>query len=341
VYGVIFERLFARIDPEVAHRLAFWAIELVGAVAPARALCRLLFGRRPAATVRAFERDLPGYLGLAAGFAKNAEGIAGLAALGFSHVEVGTVTARAQAGNERPRLWRILDERALRNRMGFNNMGAARVARRLARVRRTRAGRAVIVGVNIGKSKATPLDRAPSDYRTSARLCAPYADYLVVNVSSPNTPGLRTLQCVDALRPVLRAAREGADAGARLAGLSTRRVPLLVKIAPELTDGEIDAIADLVAELGLDGVVAVNTSTDHSFGPGGLSGPPLRDRGVAVVRRLRQRLGPAPVIIGVGGIQEAADARAYLAAGATLLQAYTAFIYRGPAWPGRLNRSLS
>jgi dihydroorotate dehydrogenase len=255
--------------------------------------------------------------------------------LGFSHVEIGTVTARAQPGNDRPRLWRVVDQRGLRNRMGFNNQGAARVARRLAKVRGTRVGRDAIVGVNIGKSKVTPLDRAPADYRTSARLLAPYADYLVVNVSSPNTPGLRELQAVEALRPVLVAAAEGAREGAG------REVPLLVKIAPDLSDDEIDAIADLAVDLGLAGMVAVNTTIAHDLGPGGLSGPALRDRGVEVVRRVRARLGPEAVVIGVGGIESAADARAYLDAGATLLQGYTAFIYAGPAWASRVNAALA
>jgi dihydroorotate dehydrogenase len=334
VYRFLFERVFVRVDPEIAHRFAFTAIRMAGAIGPVRGIVRAILQPRRPAAVRVFGRDVSGRLGLAAGFAKNGEGIAGLGMLGFSHVEIGTVTARAQPGNDRPRLWRVLDSRGLRNRMGFNNSGAARVARRLARVRRTRAGRAAIVGVNIGKSRVTPLDRAPADYRTSARLLAPHADYLVVNVSSPNTPGLRDLQAVDALRPVLLAAREGARAG------TGRQVPLLVKIAPDLDDADLDAIADLAAELQLDGIVAVNTTIAHGLGPGGLSGPPLRERGVAVVERLRARLGPAPVIIGVGGITTPADARAYLDAGATLLQAYTAFIYEGPAWPGRINRAV-
>ncbi|MDR1293471.1 MAG: quinone-dependent dihydroorotate dehydrogenase [Bifidobacteriaceae bacterium] len=361
---MLFERLLVRLDPELAHRLAFVAIRVAGAIPPVRAVVHRIFVRRRPPPVCVFGRDVPGRLGLAAGFAKNAEGIAGLTMLGFSHVEVGTVTTLAQSGNEPPRLWRITERRALRNRMGFNNQGAARIARRLARVRRTRAGRDAIVGVNIGKSKVTPLDRAPADYRTSARLLAPHADYLVVNVSSPNTPGLRDLQETEALRAVLQAARQGADDGVaamrdgRACGLSATRpnaghsgaggwdarrggrVPLLVKIAPDLSDDDIDQIADLASELGLAGVVAVNTTIGHEYGPGGLSGPPLRERGVEVVRRLRERLGSEAVVIGVGGIERPEDARAYLAAGATLVQAYTAFIYWGPAWAGRLNAVL-
>ena len=164
---------------------------------------------------------------------------------------------------------------------------------------------------------------------------AHWADYLVVNVSSPNTPGLRDLQAVDALRPILAAVQGAADEAAG------RRVPLLVKIAPDLADGDLDAVADLAVELGLAGVVATNTTIAHDLGPGGLSGEPLRERALAVVRRLRERLGQGPVIIGVGGISSVADAEAMLDAGADLLQGYSAFVYQGPAWPGRINRALA
>jgi dihydroorotate dehydrogenase len=335
VYRVLFDRVFVHADPEVAHRLAFWAIRAAGRTPGLARAVRALLGRQPKGpAIAVFGRTVPGRLGLAAGFDKNAKAIAGMTMLGFSHVEIGTVTAKAQPGNPKPRLWRIVDERALRNRMGFNNEGAARVARRLARVRRSRAGRAAVVGVNIGKSKVTPPERAAADYFTSARLLAPLADYLVVNVSSPNTPGLRDLQAVEQLRPILEAASEGiAQAGAQ--------VPLLVKIAPDLADGDIEAVADLAAELGLAGIVAVNTTIAHDLGEGGLSGPPELERGIEVVARLRARLGQGAVIIGVGGISTAADAGRYLAAGATLVQAYTAFIYEGPAWPGRVNRALA
>jgi dihydroorotate dehydrogenase len=233
----------------------------------------------------------------------------------------------------------VLDRRAIRNRMGFNNRGAAAAAERLQRLRRTSGGRAVVVGANIGKTKLTPAAEAAGDYATSASLLAPYADYLVVNVSSPNTPGLRDLQSVDALRPILVAVREAADRATQAASIA--RVPLLVKIAPDLADADVDAVAELVLDLGLDGVVAVNTTIGHDLGPGGLSGPPLLGRGLEVVARLRERLGQGPVIIGVGGITTVDDARAYLAAGADLLQGYTAFIYEGPFWASRINRALT
>ncbi len=335
MYGLLFTHVLRRLDPERAHHLAFTAIRWAGVVPgvshAVRAVCTR--GHRP---VRALGRTFPAPFGVAAGFDKDGTCVRGLAMLGFGFVEIGTLTALAQPGNDRPRLWRVLDQRGIRNRMGFNNDGSAEAAARLARLRRTRSGRRVVIGVNIGKSKATPADQAAEDYATSARLLAPYADYLVVNVSSPNTPGLRDLQAVELLGPILRAVRAAADEVTRPGS-----VPLLVKIAPDLSDDEVDAVADLALELGLDGTVAVNTTIAHDLGPGGLSGPALRPRGQAVVRRLRARLGPGPTIIGCGGITTAADARAYLAAGADLVQGYTGFIYEGPFWAARVNRGLA
>ncbi|MGO1317850.1 MAG: quinone-dependent dihydroorotate dehydrogenase [Cellulomonadaceae bacterium] len=333
IYHALFTTVFRRMDAERAHHVAATLIRAAGRTPVLRDLVAAALVARPG--VRLFGRTLPGPLGLAGGFDKDAGAVEGLSMLGFSFVEVGTVTARPQPGNEPPRLWRVLDEHALRNRMGFNNAGATAAAERLARLRRTGRGRRAVVGVNIGKSKVTPADQAPEDYAISARLTAPYADYLVVNVSSPNTPGLRDLQAVDSLRPILQAVRRAAD------DACARRVPLLVKIAPDLADEDVDAVADLALELGLDGVVAVNTTVAHDLGPGGLSGPPELDRGVAVVGRLRDRLGPDPVVIGVGGISTAADARRYLAAGASVVQAYTAFIYHGPFWASRINREIA
>ncbi len=336
VYRFVFRHVFTHVDPERAHHLAFGAIRLVGRLpVVSSAVHRVLVGRRPVTPVRVFGREVPGLVGVAAGFDKDATGVRGLAMLGFSHVEVGTVTAQAQPGNDRPRLRRILEAEALVNRMGFNNHGAAAAGDRLRRLRGSGSGRRLVVGANIGKTKIVAASEAVADYEASAREVAPWVDYLVVNVSSPNTPGLRDLQAVEHLRPILSAVARAADVAAG------RTVPLLVKIAPDLSDEDVDAVADLALELGLAGVVAVNTTIAHDYGAGGLSGPPLRARGVEVVRRLRGRLGPDPVIIGVGGVTTADDARAYLAAGATLLQAYTAFIYRGPAWVGRLNRELS
>lgn len=339
MYRLLFDHVLRRIDPEQAHHLGFGAIRAVAAVPGLRDLVHGAVAPSAPRPVRVgrLPRPVPGPFGLAAGFDKNAVGVRGLSMLGFGFVEVGTVTAHAQPGNERPRLWRVVEQKALRNRMGFNNQGAAAVAERLRRLRSTRWGSAVVLGVNIGKSKVTPAEDAAADYATSARLLAPFADYLVVNVSSPNTPGLRSLQAVDQLRPILEAVRAAADG----ATPRDRHVPLLVKIAPDLTDDDVDAVADLVAELDLDGVVAVNTTIDHDLGPGGLSGPVLLPRGLAVVRRLRERLGSDRVVIGVGGVTTPQDARAYRDSGADLVQGYTGFIYEGPFWAARLNRALA
>ncbi|HEV3169005.1 MAG TPA: quinone-dependent dihydroorotate dehydrogenase [Actinocrinis sp.] len=350
-YRLLFAALFRRMDPERAHRLGFGAIRAAAAVpGGARVLQSALRPADPALRVRALGLTFPGPFGLAAGFDKNAVGIDGLAALGFAFVEIGTVTARPQPGNPAPRMFRLPRDRALVNRMGFNNDGAAAVARRLAARRDRLAGRrsaapAVILGVNIGKTKAVPEAEAVADYIASAKLLAPYADYLVVNVSSPNTPGLRDLQAVAVLRPLLTAVREAAEAAAG------RHVPLLVKIAPDLADEDVDAVADLAVEIGLDGIVATNTTIGRlglttpadevaALGAGGLSGPVLRERSLEVLRRLRKRVSEDMTIIGVGGVTTPEDAAERLAAGATLLQGFTGFIYEGPFWAARIHRGL-
>jgi len=338
VYRLLFDVVFRRMDPERAHELSFALIRGVARVPLVHGLVARVFAAPAQGELRVFGRRFPSRFGLAAGFDKNARGVVGMTMLGFGFVEVGTVTAHPQPGNEPPRLWRVLDQRALRNRMGFNNEGSADVAERLRRLRATPAGRRLVVGVNIGKTKVTPAEHAPVDYATSAARLAPYADYLVVNVSSPNTPGLRDLQSVEALRPILEATRVAADEATAKAGKPA--VPLLVKIAPDLSDEDVDAVAELAAELGLEGIVAVNTTIAHDLGPGGLSGPPVLARGLDVVARLRSRLGPDAVIIGVGGITTPADAREYVAVGATLVQGYTGLIYEGPFWPSRITRAL-
>ena len=344
-YRWLFDRLLVHTDAETAHRVAFGAIR---AARPALAGLDRLDHRRSGEArqpVRAMGLRFPGPLGLAAGFDKNAVGIDALAALGFSFVEVGTVTGEAQPGNPRPRLFRLPADRAVVNRMGFNNDGAEAVARRLAR-REARPHADVVLGVNIGKTKAVPEDAAVADYEKSARLLAPYADYLVVNVSSPNTPGLRDLQAVAVLRPLLEAVRRTADAAA------ARHVPLLVKIAPDLSDEDVLAVADLAVEIGLDGIVATNTTVSRGglaspeaevagVGAGGLSGAPLRERSRDVLLLLRGRVGPDLVIVSVGGIDTAEEGLARLEAGATLLQAYTGFVYGGPGWPARFGRDLA
>jgi dihydroorotate dehydrogenase len=338
-----------RVPAETAHQAGFWLIRvLAGAPGVAGLLRQWLGPRDPVLRVRALGLEFPGPLGLAAGFDKDARATKGLGALGFGFVEVGTVTARAQPGNPRPRLFRLPADRALVNRMGFNNDGAAPAAARLRRRPRGPGARPV-VGVNIGKTRAVAEAEAAADYAASARAVADVADYVVVNVSSPNTPGLRDLQAADRLRPVLTAVRSALDAAA---GEGGRRVPLLVKIAPDLAEQDIDAVADLAVELELDGVIATNTTVSRdglassaaqvaAAGAGGVSGPPLRGPALAVLRRLRERAGDRLVLIAAGGIQTPDDAWERLAAGATLVQAYTGFVYEGPLWPRRMHAGLA
>jgi dihydroorotate dehydrogenase len=346
MYRLLYRMVLRRVPAEAAHLAAFGLIRVLGRVArvPGAAwlLGRWLGPRDPVLRVRALGLEFPGPLGLAAGFDKDARGTRGLAALGFGFVEVGTVTARAQPGNPRPRMFRLTADRALVNRMGFNNAGAAAAAARLGRARG-----GPVVGVNIGKTRAVPDADAAADYAASARAVAAVADYVVVNVSSPNTPGLRDLQAADRLRPVLVAVRAALDAA-----VSGRRVPLLVKIAPDLADADVDAVADLALELGLDGIIATNTTVSRdglaspaaevaAAGAGGLSGPPLRARSLAVLRRLHARAGDRLVLIAAGGIETPDDAWERLRAGATLVQAYTAFVYGGPLWPRRMHAGLA
>jgi dihydroorotate dehydrogenase len=346
MYRLLYRIVLRRVPAEAAHLAAFALIRVFGWVARVPGAAWLLgwwLGPRdPVLRVRALGLSFPGPVGLAAGFDKDARGTRGLAALGFGFVEVGTVTARAQPGNPRPRMFRLTADRALINRMGFNNAGAAAAAARLARARGGPP-----VGVNIGKSRAAPDADAAADYAASARAVAAVADYVVVNVSSPNTPGLRDLQATDRLRPVLVAVRSALDASS-----GGRRVPLLVKIAPDLADADVDAVADLALELGLDGIIATNTTVSRdglaspaaevaAAGAGGLSGPPLRARSLAVLRRLRERAGDRLVLIAAGGIETPDDAWDRLRAGATLVQAYTGFVYGGPLWPRRMHAGLA
>jgi dihydroorotate dehydrogenase len=339
-----------RLPAETAHRAGFALIRAAGVAGSAGLLRWWLAPRDPVLRVRALGLEFPGPLGLAAGFDKDARATNGLAALGFGFVEVGTVTARPQPGNPRPRLFRLPADRALINRMGFNNDGAAAAAARLRR-RPRGPGAGPVVGVNIGKTRAVPEAEAAADYAASARAVADVADYVVVNVSSPNTPGLRDLQATERLRPVLVAVRSALDASGS-AGRSKGGVPLLVKIAPDLADQDIDAVADLAVELGLDGIIATNTTVSrdglaspaaevNAAGAGGVSGPPLRGPALAVLRRLRERAGDRLVLIAAGGIETPDDAWERLAAGATLVQAYTGFIYEGPLWPRRMHAGLA
>jgi dihydroorotate dehydrogenase len=349
MYRLLYRVVLRRVPPEAAHLAAFGLLRGVARVPGAAWLLRRWLGPRdPVLRVRALGLSFPGPVGLAAGFDKDARGTRGLAALGFGFVEVGTVTARAQPGNPRPRMFRLAADRALVNRMGFNNAGASAAAAVLRRARARPGG--PVVGVNIGKTRAVPDADAAADYAASARAVAAVADYVVVNVSSPNTPGLRDLQAADRLKPVLVAVRAALDAA--VSGRPERRVPLLVKIAPDLADADVDAVADLALELGLDGIIATNTTTSRTglaspaaevaaAGAGGLSGPPLRARSLEVLRRLHARTGDRLVLIAAGGIETPDDAWERLRAGATLVQAYTGFVYGGPLWPRRMHAGLA
>ncbi len=336
LYPLLFSTVLRRMNPETAHHLAF---SVIRAVPMAGSLGRKFCAPHPDLAVRALGLTFPSPFGLAAGFDKNADGIAGLGAIGFGHVEVGTLTRHAQPGNPKPRLFRLVDDRALINRMGFNNGGSAAAVPRIERARMS--PHRPVIGVNIGKSRVTEVEDATADYVWSAERLAPIADYLAVNVSSPNTPGLRGLQEVELLEPLLAAVRDAA------AG-----TPLLVKIAPDMADEQIDGIVALAVRLGLDGIIATNTTISRDglqedaedverMGAGGLSGEPLRRRSLDVLRRIRAaQPDPSFCVISVGGVTGAADVHERLLAGATLVQGFTAFIYEGPLWARAINRGL-
>ncbi|MEU8913253.1 MULTISPECIES: quinone-dependent dihydroorotate dehydrogenase [Streptomyces] len=345
MYRLFFQLIFKRMDPEKAHHLAFRWIQLAVRLPVLRTfLAAALAPRYKELRTEALGRRMHGPFGLAAGFDKNAVAVDGMTMLGFDHVEIGTVTAQPQPGNPKKRLFRLVPDRALINRMGFNNEGSASVAARLA------ARNPVFpatVGVNIGKTKVVPEAEATADYVTSTERLARHADYLVVNVSSPNTPGLRNLQAVEHLRPLLTAVREAADRT-----VTDRRVPLLVKIAPDLADADVDEVADLAVELGLDGIIATNTTIARDglgltsdpkliAETGGLSGAPVKERSLEVLRRLYARVGDKITLIGVGGIENAEDAWQRILAGATLVQGYSAFIYQGPFWCRAIHKGLA
>ncbi|MGH7439656.1 MAG: quinone-dependent dihydroorotate dehydrogenase [Polyangiaceae bacterium] len=343
LYSSVVRPLLFAPSPAAAHALAMTALAPVEHLAPVRAMVRAALGapRDPRIAVRALGLEFPSPVGLAGGFDKNAHRPRALAALGFGHLELGTVTALPQAANPAPNLFRLPADRALINRLGFPNEGAAVVAARVARVR---GEIGVPVALSIGKSRAVPADDVAAvvaDYCASFDAVHPVADFVVVNVSSPNTTGLRSMQ-----------ARE--QASALLSALAGRGDParILVKIAPDLEDAQLDDVLGVAVEVGLAGVVATNTtiarrglSTDAAavaaLGAGGLSGPPLRARAIAFVSAARRKLGPEKVVIGVGGVEEASHALDLVRAGANLVQLYTGFVYGGPGTPGRIARGLS
>jgi dihydroorotate dehydrogenase len=344
IYRALLRPILFALPAETAHVLTMNALRALTHVRP---LLRFLRNRYlphdPALVVDAFGLTFPTPVGLAAGLDKNAEAFEAFGSFGFGFVEVGTITAEGQPGNPQPRLFRLPADRALINRMGFNNHGAQAAAARVAQER----DRTVPLGINLGKTKRVPNEAAMDDYAASARLLAPHADYVVVNVSSPNTPGLRDLQQVSELRKLLVRVREILDEVA-----PTRRIPLLLKIAPDLADDDVDAIADLAIELKLEGLIATNTTikrdglktpadTVAAYGAGGLSGPPVKARALEVLRRLRARVGTQVTLIAVGGIETVDDAWERICAGASLVQIYTALIYEGPLLARRIALGLA
>lgn len=335
MYRALFKLVFSKLDPEQAHHFGMLVIKIIGITGLGR-ISQLGVSTK---SIRVLGLNFSGPFGIAAGFDKNAIAVRALGELGFSHVEVGTVTRYPQPGNPKPRLFRLVRDQALINRMGFNNEGADQVAIRLGKLRKSGA-KLPVIGVNIGKSKITELKDAVSDYEYSTKALAPVADYLAVNVSSPNTPGLRSLQKVDQLEPILSAVSR-----------NSLGKPVLVKIAPDLEDSAVLEVASLVRRLGLAGVIATNTtitrdglvapkSQIESFGSGGLSGPVLGNRSKEVLVLLRKELGEEFVIISVGGVVDGADVLERLKLGANLVQGYTGFVYHGPLWAKRINAAL-
>jgi len=333
----LFRPLLFAADPERAHELAFAALD----AAAATGIAQLAAPRLPLAPVEAMGLRFPNRVGLAAGLDKNAEHLPGLATLGFGFLEAGTVTPRAQPGNPRPRLFRIVEAQALVNRLGFNNAGVERFVANVARARYDG-----ILGINIGRNFDTPNERAADDYVACLRAVHAHASYVTINVSSPNTKGLRDLQAESALAALLERVTAERDALTQRTG---RRVPLAVKIAPDLDDDGVRAIARALVRLRIDAVIATNTTLardavqgmPHADEAGGLSGAPLRERSTAVVRLLAAALDGALPIIGVGGILCADDAREKIDAGATLVQLYTGLIYRGPELVAECVRALA
>lgn len=319
------------LDAEHAHGLGLKAMELAYRTGTSPLLARKI---EPLPT-KAFGLIFPNPVGLAAGLDKNGAHIDALLALGFGFVEIGTVTPRAQPGNPKPRMFRLPQHKAVINRLGFNNEGVDALVANVERARR----RTGLLGINIGRNKDTSNERAASDYLYCLERVYPLADYITVNISSPNTAGLRELQEEQALRQLIGTLRDSQE---ELGAQHGKRVPMLVKIAPDLSDEDIDAVARVLRDLSVDGVIATNTTVsrmsvqEHPLAheTGGLSGAPLMGQATMVLRKLRTRLPDSIPVIGVGGILSGADAVAKMSAGATLIQCYTGLVYRGPELVG-------
>ena len=337
-YALAKSILFA-LEPERAHRLSVRAMAAVGAFAPFYELLRQIYAS-PRDPVRAFGLNFANRVGVAAGYDKDAQAYRGLSSLGFGHVEVGTVTPRPQQGNPTPRTFRLTQDEAVINRLGFPSDGAQVVARRLEGPRPD----GLILGVNIGKQKETPLEEALLDYQPLVGLFASLCDYIVVNVSSPNTPGLRKLQTRDYLEALLRGVNHSRMRQVEVLG---RPVPLLVKFSPDLSNAQLEEAVGVTMDCGLDGIIATNTTVSregltsaHASETGGLSGRPLTARALEVVELIARLSDGRLPIVAVGGIMNGDDAKARIDAGATLVQIYTGMIYRGPRLGKEINRAL-
>jgi dihydroorotate dehydrogenase len=336
-----FKPLLFLLSPEKAHKITVFFLDLAAEFPPTRWLLRRLFcSQKPGLEKVVLGLQFPNIVGLAAGFDKDAKHIHGMACLGFGFIEVGTVTPLPQSGNPKPRLFRLPADRALINRMGFNNEGLDALVARLKKLRQKRAPHGVMIGGNIGKNKATPNEQAEQDYLICFEALFPWVDYFVVNVSSPNTPNLRDLQEKEPLTRLLLLLQEKNKA-------KSAPKPILLKIAPDLTDTQLDDIAEIIQNTGLAGVIATNTTISRgglatsdsnleNIGNGGLSGAPLRMRATEVIRYLRSKLSREIVIIGVGGIDSPVSAQEKIAAGADLIQIYSGLVYEGPALVRRI-----
>jgi len=340
MYKVFIRPLLFCFEPERIHHFAFSVMRIFFAVPGSKHLINALYAKSQAASAKKIlGLHFKNPVGLAAGFDKDARLIDELACFGFGFIEIGTLTPLPQPGNEKPRLFRLPSDSALINRMGFNNQGVANAAQRLKKRKSD-----VIVGGNIGKNKATANELAYQDYEICFETLYPYVDYFVINVSSPNTPGLRDLQEKEPLSNLLRHVKQ-------LNEKKPKPKPVLLKIAPDLTSSQLDDIVEILQITGTDGVIATNTTISrerlktpadalHSIGNGGLSGAPLRERATEVIKYLRSKLGPRFPIIGVGGIMSPRDAAEKLQAGADLIQLYTGFVYEGPGIVKRINKHL-
>lgn len=349
LYRSVVRPVLFRFAPETAHELALHTLTTALKPERVRRLLASRLSREPFGKLERFGLSFSNPVGLAAGFDKNGVAARELAAIGFGFVEVGTVTHLAQAGNPQPRLFRLPKDRALINRQGFNNEGAAALAARLARVGRP----GCVLGINIGKSRVVEVADAVADYLASFEIVYPHADYITINVSSPNTPGLRELQRADALTELLAALQTRNEELSTRGGRAAGRVPLLLKVAPDLDERELELIVEVARRTGIDGIIATNTTTARdglsntapglvsAIGAGGLSGAPLRARSTAVIRALYRLSRGEMKIIGVGGIFNAADAWEKICAGASLVQLYTGFIYEGLTAARDINEGLA